>query len=113
MEPSDTAGAAERSPRAERILQIDDEIAALERISSNPLRYGVNLIALLLVLVAVVVVASSGWEVAWLFLIRLFSIIVGVPAVIYAALLTSNRRQRRRLERELDKLIEDGDDADS
>ena len=101
MEPNDTTDAGEQSSKAERILQLDKEIAALERVSPKALRYGVNLIALLLVLVAVIVVSASGQGVAWLFLIRLFLIMVGVPAVISATLMASNRRQRHRLEREM------------
>jgi hypothetical protein len=50
-------------------------------------------------------------NVEWLFLIRLFLIMVGVPAVIYGALLATNRRRRLRLEREMDELIADHEGA--
>jgi hypothetical protein len=113
MESNDASGTGAQSPRAERMLAIDDEIASLQRVSPKLLRYGASLISLLLMLGAVVVVSSSSrrLDVAWLYLIGVFLILVGVPAAIYGALLSMNRRQRLRLEREMDELIADHEGA--
>ena len=107
MEQNDATGKRAGSPKAERILAIDDEIASLERVSPNVGRYAVSLISLFLMLGAVLVVSGPVRLDIWLFLIRLLLIMVGIPAFIYGALMWTNRRQRLRLEREMDELIAD------
>jgi Flp pilus assembly protein TadB len=103
-QPNDGLRPDEQSLRAQRILALDEQIASLERLDPHAGRYAAGLIYLLLLLAAVFYVAGGG---AWLFLIRLFLINVGIPAAIYGALLFQSRRRRRRLERELDELIAD------
>jgi Flp pilus assembly protein TadB len=109
MEPNDFSGMRAESPTAHRMLAIDDEIDSLDRVNPKAGRYAAMLIPLLLLLGAVVFFAPSTaeFDVAWLYLIQLVLIIVGVPGVIYGALLFKNRRQRLRLEREMDELISD------
>jgi Flp pilus assembly protein TadB len=94
----------EQSFRAQRILALDEQIASMERLDPHAGRYAAGLIYLLLLLAGVLYVVGGG---AWLFLIKLFLLNVGIPAAIYGALLFQSRRRRRRLEREMDELVAD------
>ena len=93
----------DETPTAHRILAIDDQIAALERVrpKARYLWYGTAVLVGVLLWALTLVAAGSG---AADFLFRTI-VVVAIPGVIFAAQLTRNTRRRHQLERELDRLI--------
>jgi hypothetical protein len=91
------------TPTARRILAIDDEIAALDRVrpKARYLWYGTALlIGVLIWAVTLVAVGSGAADVLFRTIL-----VVAIPSVIFAIQLTRNSHRRHELERELDTLI--------
>ena len=93
----------DESPTAHRILAIDDEIAALDRVrpKSRYLWYGTALLTGILLWATTLVAAGTRASGALLRVI----IFVAVPGLIFAGQLARNSHRRHKLERELDSLI--------
>jgi hypothetical protein len=92
----------DQSPTLRRILAIDDEIAALDRVQprSRYLLYGSALLAAVL-LWGVTLVAAGSSAAEPLLRVILF---VTVPGAVFAGQIARNRYRRHRLELELDEL---------
>jgi hypothetical protein len=99
----------EASPTALRILAIDDEIEALDRIRPKSwiLIYGSAVLVLALMLGMVGLMIADGLPGrSFIKGLALFMMtILGVPGAVLGLQLTNNYRKQRRLERELDELI--------
>jgi hypothetical protein len=93
----------DESPTAHRILAIDDEIAALDRVrpKARYLWYGTALLAAILVWAVALVAAGTRSSEALLRVI----VFVAVPGLVFAGQLARNSIRRHQLERELDALI--------
>ena len=94
------------SPVALRILAIDDEIAALDGGVDISVLWACAALVLFSVLALVLTVLGSRQATFGLLLIT--TTIAAAPLAILGLHLSSNRAQRRRLERELDSLIDQG-----
>ena len=92
----------DESPTLHRILAIDDEIAALDRVQpkSRYLWYGTALLAGFLIWAITLVAADTSMSEPLLRVI----LAVTVPSVIFGVQIARNRRQRHRLELEMDEL---------
>jgi hypothetical protein len=93
--------------RAIRILAIDEEIVALEHVSPKARLYLALIIPLILLLVPLMlIIAQRDAGLEMLYMISPVLILVLVPTTIYGIEVMKNRRRLRRLEEELDKLID-------
>jgi hypothetical protein len=92
------------SPVAPRILAIDDEIAALDgAVATTVLWSGVGLLLFAMFAMAVTEMGSRD---ATLGFLLIASTLAAAPLAILGLHLSCNRSRRRRLERELDTLID-------
>jgi hypothetical protein len=93
----------QETPTAQRILAIDDQIAALERVrpKARYLTYG-TLLLLAFMFWAVTLVAAGSDAAEGLFRVILA---VAIPSVVFALQLGRNTWRRHQLEQELDELI--------
>ena len=96
----------EASPVAQRILAIDDEIAALDGAVDRTVMWSGVGIVLLSMFGFMLAVLGSDQSRLGFFLIT--TTIAAAPMAILGLHLSSNRARRRRLERELDSLIDQG-----
>jgi hypothetical protein len=91
------------SPTALRILAIDEEIAALDRVRPKWVLYLVTgLVALLLLVLLLVTHVANSFDDSF---IRMTIVVVAAPFAAVAGQLAKTRGERLRLERELDELI--------
>jgi hypothetical protein len=93
--------------RAIRILALDEEIAALERINPKAWLYAAMFILLMLVLGAVIFVASGSGTGFFRVIKFIWPLLLAIaaPAGLYGLSLARNWRRRLRLERQLDELV--------
>ena len=97
------SGSPRETPTAQRILAIDDQIAALERVrpKARYLTYGTLLLVAFMIWGVTLVAAGSDAADALLRVI----LAVAVPSVVFAVQLARNSWRRHQLEEELDALI--------
>jgi hypothetical protein len=95
----------DETPTARRILAIDEEIAALERVrpKARYLWYGGALLAGILIW-ALTLLAAGSSEAELLFRVI---VAVAIPSAVFGVQLARNTQKRHRLEHELDALIEE------
>ena len=97
---SDEVRYPETSPTAARILSIDNELAALDRVKpkSHVLLFGSVILPLGLLAVGTASVAFPN--------LRPWLVVIALPSLLYARQLNKNNGRRAQLEKELDELIE-------
>jgi hypothetical protein len=107
MRPEEALVRGDESPTARRILAIDDEIEALERLQprSRGILYGVAVLVMSVLVGAIGIVASGADVSQYLGYLLPTLGLVAVPSGILSLQLLKNRRKRLALERELDALI--------
>lgn len=107
MSANETTPHEHDSSKAERILEIDDEIAALKKIEPKKALYVSLLVPLLVLLFTFVTVVAASPD-AWLRVIaNIWPVLalVALPSAVFSIQMIKNRSMRHRLDRELDELI--------
>jgi Flp pilus assembly protein TadB len=92
----------EESPSPDRILAIEDQIAALDRIRPKTRHVWLGTTILVFIVCCAILLVTAGTASSNIFLPAM---LIAVASTIFAFQLTRNTRRRHRLERELNALI--------